>query len=173
MVNGIAGELKRPEGRNGNSLSERLHSLPVCRQVEKPLLVRYPISDIVDDAQAEVDLAAISFHLAAKPKTSTIRGRKEAPLASREGDESRSRTPESTQIKKLLLRQGRKPRQLDILCCGTASYGKRTWAGEGDPPTVPLIIFVSRLSTTALAIVPASEISTLIDPLRTIVQDFP
>lgn len=60
VVGEMAEELKKDQKRDWKSIADRLHALPVCRKVEKPLLVHegyYTIPEVIEDAQAEVLLA--------------------------------------------------------------------------------------------------------------------
>ncbi|KAG8957451.1 hypothetical protein FRC00_003955 [Tulasnella sp. 408] len=57
VVNEMATHLKKPEEGDWKSISDRLHGLPVCRKVEKPLLLHkgeYTITDIIEDAHADI-----------------------------------------------------------------------------------------------------------------------
>ncbi|KAG8919614.1 hypothetical protein FRC01_001202 [Tulasnella sp. 417] len=64
VVEDMAKQLNEPKGEKWKSASERLHELPVCRKVEKPLLLHqgtYPISAIIEDVQTEILLAGASI----------------------------------------------------------------------------------------------------------------
>ncbi|KAG8945575.1 hypothetical protein FRC04_000709 [Tulasnella sp. 424] len=64
VVGDMAERLKQPDKEKWKSISERLHGLPVCRKVEKPLLIhegRYTIPAVIEDAQAEVLSAGASI----------------------------------------------------------------------------------------------------------------
>ncbi|KAG9023558.1 hypothetical protein FS837_005720 [Tulasnella sp. UAMH 9824] len=59
VVTDMAKQLQEPdpEKKKWKSISDRLHGLPVCRKVEKPLLLHrgeYTIPDIIEDAHAEI-----------------------------------------------------------------------------------------------------------------------
>ncbi|KAG9025580.1 hypothetical protein FS837_004887 [Tulasnella sp. UAMH 9824] len=59
VVTEMAKQLREPDPGEGKwkSISDRLHGLPVCRKVEKPLLLHhgeYTIPDIIEDAHAEI-----------------------------------------------------------------------------------------------------------------------
>lgn len=151
VVNDMAGELKKKEGRNWKSLSDRLHDLPVCRQVEKPLLVQqgsYSIPDIVNDAQVEVDLAgaqiAASIHFG-------------------------SQGPDAEAAKKQLSQVERSIKDAAGHLKALASKDHNLIKGGKDDSWISYS--ASRLLTnTALAITPAGEISTLHVPLQAIVS---
>ncbi|KAG8945577.1 hypothetical protein FRC04_000711 [Tulasnella sp. 424] len=156
VVNDIAVELKKNEGRNWKSLSDRLHSLPVCRQVEKPLLVHqgsYPIPDIVGDVQAEVDLAG-------------TRIMDLIPFGSKDADINESKREEAKknlwQVEKAMKDAAGHLKALKARDHSSVKGGRTdSWISYA----------AARLLTnTALAITPASEISTFIDPLHTIVS---
>ncbi|KIO18284.1 hypothetical protein M407DRAFT_32064 [Tulasnella calospora MUT 4182] len=147
VLNDMAGELKKKEGRNWKSLSDRLHDLPVCRQVEKPLLVHqgdYSIPDIVHDAQVEVDQAGAA-----------IAGDLDADV-------------EAT--KKQLSQVERSIKDAAGHLKALASK-KNHNSIKGGKENSSISYAASRLLTnTALAITPACEIMALNEPLQAIVS---